>query len=71
MKKRLIIGGVVTTLAGITVLLLGISAMFTTHSDIYVTAHATGALIAAIGFFIIGTGVTATPKTIHTEPSAL
>jgi uncharacterized membrane protein len=71
MKKGLVIGGVVTTLVGILVLLFGIKAMVITHSDLYVTTHAAGALIAAIGFFIVGAGVTASPKTIHSGPSAL
>jgi uncharacterized membrane protein len=71
MKKVLVIGGAVTTFIGIAVLLLGL-ALLTPHSgDAVVAIHATGALITAIGFFIVGAGVAASQKTMHTGPSAL
>ncbi|HYB76071.1 MAG TPA: hypothetical protein VEC08_03835 [Nitrososphaerales archaeon] len=67
MRKTLVIAGVVTSFIGIALLGVGLSGMHITEESAMaiesaIATHAIGALIIAIGFFIIGAGVASSPR---------
>jgi hypothetical protein len=67
MRKALLIAGVVTSLIGIAVLGVGLSAMHISEQSAIaiespIAIHIMGALVIAIGFFIIGAGVASSPR---------
>ena len=69
MRKALVIAGVVTSLIGIAVLGVGLSAMNISEKSAIAIApaiaiHAMGALIIAIGFYIIGAGVASSRRSV-------